>query len=104
MSLDINFYIEGKNVHWQNITHNLNAMASAGSIYKCLWRQEELGITRAGELINPLIDGIKWMKEHPAECMALEPESKWGTYRVFVPWLEKLLEKCIEYPTATIET
>jgi hypothetical protein len=29
---------------------------------------------------------------------ALEPENKWGTYDNFVPWVERYLAACEEYP------
>src|SRR6266496_3980933 len=50
--------VNGCELYWRNITHNLNTMADAAGIYKHLWRPEELGITKAGELIAPLAAGL----------------------------------------------
>jgi hypothetical protein len=38
-------------VYSDNITHNLGEMADAAGIYKALWRPEEIGITKAAELV-----------------------------------------------------
>ena len=36
-----------------NITHNLGAMAREAGIYEACWRPEEIGITKAAQLIEP---------------------------------------------------
>lgn len=53
-------------------------------------------------MIEPLTNGIAAMKADPGKFIALEPENKWGTYDRFVPWLERLLEACIENPESEI--
>ena len=60
------------------------------------------GSPRRGQLIEPLTNGIAAMKADPGKFIALEPENKWGTYDRFVPWLERLLEACIENPESEI--
>ena len=45
---------ESDYVYSANITHNLTKMADEAGIYECLWRPEEIGITKAGQLIEPL--------------------------------------------------
>src|ERR1044072_7170767 len=57
---------EKEELYWANITHNLGMMADAAGIYKQLWRPEELGIKKAGELIAPLTEGIAKPKADPA--------------------------------------
>jgi hypothetical protein len=49
---------EDDEVYTANITHNLNRMAKEAGIYKHLWRPDEIGITLAGELIEPLQSGL----------------------------------------------
>lgn len=86
-----------------NITHNLGCMAGEAGIYQHLWRPEELNITQAKDLIEPLKAGLARMKADPERFRQLEPENKWGTYDIFVPWIEEYLEACKDYPEATIQ-
>ena len=115
MSLDVYLKIEnrkcecGQNninvdeeVFEANITHNLTRMASEAGIYKHLWRPEELNITKAKDLIKPLTDGLKDMKSRPDHYKKFNADNGWGVYNDFIPWIEKYLEACIEYPEATI--
>lgn len=85
-----------------NITHNLGKMAGAAGIYQCLWRPEEAGITHARQLIEPLGAGLAWLKDHPIEASLHSASSGWGTYEQFVPWLERLLAACQQYPDALV--
>lgn len=85
-----------------NITHNLNKMADAAGIYKYLWRPEELGITRARELIEPLRWGLGRLKDDPKYFTTFNPSNGWGSYADFVPWVERYLRACEAYPDATI--
>ena len=45
-------------VFGQHTTHNLNKMAQEAGIYKHLWHPEELKITKASQLIEPLKKGL----------------------------------------------
>jgi hypothetical protein len=85
-----------------NITHNLGPMAREAGIYQHLWRPEELGITKAHQLIEPLRVGLNLMRNQPGRFMALNPPNGWGTYHHFVPWLEAYLEACIQHPDAEV--
>lgn len=93
---------ETEEFFWQNITHNSNEMAKEAGIYGIVWRPEENGIERAAQLIQPLKAGIELLKSDPKRFIALEPDNKWGTYEDFVPWLERYLRACEEYPEATV--
>lgn len=86
-----------------NITHNLNRMAEEAGIYQHVWRPEELGITHARQLIEPLRLGIALMRSEPARFRALDAPNGWGKYDAFVPWLERYLAACEMYPDATVE-
>ena len=85
-----------------NITHNLNSMAEEAGIYKQVWRPEECGITKAEQLLRPLRAGIALMKAEPERFKKLSASNSWGTYEQFVPWLERYLAACEEYPEATV--
>ena len=80
-----------------NITHNLNRMAEEAGIYQHLWRPEEVAITHARQLIEPLRAGIALMKADPERFIAFEPANGWGRYIHFVPWLERYLAACEMY-------
>lgn len=85
-----------------NITHNLGAMAEEAGIYFHLWRPEEIGITTARQLIEPLRAGLELMRSDRARFEKFNAENGWGTYRDFVPWITEYLEACEQYPDATV--
>lgn len=89
-------------VYWANITHNLGKMADAAGIYQHLWRPEELGIILAKDLIEPLTEGLKKMKADPDHYKQFNASNGWGLYEHFIPWIEKYLEACKQYPEAEI--
>ena len=103
MSLDVSLSaIRRVTVYSANITHNLNNMAEEAGIYKVCWRPEEVGITKAAQLIEPLRKGIALMKSDPARFEKFNAENGWGLYENFLPWLEKYLEACEANPDAEI--
>jgi hypothetical protein len=111
MSLDIDLYFEVDTgtkierfvVYDTNYTHNCANMAEEAGLYDCVWRPEECeGITVAGDLIEPLRNGIKLMEDEPERFIALNPENGWGSYDTFLPWLRKYLVACVENPKAKI--
>jgi len=107
MSLDIRLNkpaIEETTVFDANITHNLGKMASEANIYGILWRPEENDITHAWQLIEPLRLAIDEMKDDPNRFKKHDADNGWGTYKDFLPWLERLLEACVEHPGAIIRT
>jgi hypothetical protein len=108
MSLDVYLItkdIDGNDheVYSANITHNLNKMAEAAGIYKELWRPEEINISTAKELIEPLRIGLGRLKSEPDLYSRYNSPNGWGLYEHFVPFVEKYLEACKKYPSATIE-
>lgn len=103
MSLDV--YLTARrtvDIFDANVTHNLNRMADEAGIYEHLWRPDEIGITKAVQLIEPLRKGIELMKAEPERFRKLNPENGWGSYDGFVPWLERYLQACIENPDAGV--
>lgn len=104
MSLDVYLHaIRRTEVFSANITHNMQAMAEEAGIQKALWRPEEVGITSAGRLIEPLRAAIKAMEEEPDRFKKHNPENGWGSYDVFLPWLKEYLAACEANPDAEIE-
>lgn len=104
MSLDVMLTkVMPAEIYSANITHNLGKMAEAAGIYGAVWRPEEHGITKAAQLIPILEKGIAEMKADPEKYRALNAPNGWGTYDVFVPWLERYLAACKEDPDADIK-
>jgi hypothetical protein len=94
--------VQPTEVFEQNITHNLNRMAAEAGIYEIVWKPEENNITKAWQLIKPLKKAIAEMKADPARFEKHNAPNGWGLYEHFVPWLEKYLEACEEYPEAKV--
>lgn len=87
----------------RNITHNLNKMAEAAGTYMHMWRPEEIGITHARQLIEPLKEGLAKLKADPEYYEQYNAKNGWGLYENFVPFVEQYLEACMEHPDARIE-
>jgi hypothetical protein len=90
-------------VYSANITHNLGRMAKEAGIYQALWRPEEIGITTAGQLIEPLTAGLALLKSDPPRFEAFNSPNGWGMYEHFVPFVEGYLAACKANPDAEIE-
>lgn len=103
MSLDISLHaVRRVEVYDANITHNLNTMAKEAGIYQHLWHPEILGIEKAEQLIVPLQFALAQMMADPERFKKFDSPNGWGRYVHFVPWLEKLLKACQEFPDADI--
>ena len=103
MSLDVSLEAVGPTcVFDANITHNLGRMAAEAGIYEALWRPEEVGITTASQLIEPLTVGLALLKADPPRFMEHNRANGWGMYEHFVPFVERYLEACKENPDATV--
>lgn len=94
---------EGMEVWSANVTHNLGAMADEAGIGDMVWSPEKVGIKMACQLIEPLRAAIETMKSDPERFRKLDAKNKWGTYDNFVPWLERLLGACREWPNAEVK-
>jgi len=89
-------------VYSANITHNLNHMADAAGIYKELWRPEEIGITKAAQLIAPLRAGLDRMRAQADHLKTFNPANGWGDYEGLVEFTAKYLAACEMHPDATV--
>lgn len=103
MSLDITLRaVRPTTVFERNITHNLTEMADKAGIYKCIWRPEELGITKAGDLIILLETGLEKLKSDPEYYRTFNPPNGWGSYEGFVCAVGEYLQACKDNPDAEI--
>lgn len=103
MSLDV--YLEvvrPTQIYNGNITHNLGRMAKAAGIYMHLWRPEEIGITKAEQLIEPLKEGLAKLKADPDHYRTFNSPNGWGRYENFVRFVEDYLNACGENPEAEV--
>lgn len=85
-----------------NITHNLGTMANKAGIYYALWRPDEKGWKLAKDITPILEKGLADLKARPVYFQKFNAENGWGLYEHFVPFVEKYLEACKEYPEAVI--
>jgi len=104
MSLDVTLTkVMPTEVYSANITHNLGKMAKEAGIYMYLWRPEELGITKASELVEPLTAGLALLKSDPERFEQFNSPNGWGMYEHFVPFVENYLAACIEHGDASVD-
>jgi hypothetical protein len=92
----------GETYYSNNITHNLTRMAEAAGIYMALWRPDELGLTKAAQLIEPLRAGLQKLIERPELYQGFDPPNKWGNYQGLVSFVKNYLTACEAHPEAFI--
>jgi hypothetical protein len=85
-----------------NITHNLNKMADAAGFYQAMWRPEEIGITTARQLIEPLTKGLEELRSKPDHYKTFNPANGWGSYETLIQFVEAYLLACTAYPSAEV--
>lgn len=85
-----------------NITHNLNTMADEAGIYKHLWRPDEIGITKAYQLIEPLRSGLALLVSDRPRFEKLNPSNEWGSYDGLVAFVRGYLAACVQHPDASV--
>lgn len=104
MSLDVYLSCKccGHSYYDRNITHNLNKMAMEAGIYQHLWRPEEIGITKAEQLIRPLTDGLALLKSDPERFEAFNAPNGWGMYPHLVAFVDDYLSACIDNPESFV--
>lgn len=93
---------ESNVVYEANITHNLNRMADAAGIYQHLWRPDEIGVSKASQLVAPLENGLSVLKGDREKFESLNPSNGWGTYDGLVRFVEDYLNACKQYPQANV--
>jgi hypothetical protein len=90
-------------VYSANITHNLGEMAREAGIYMHLWRPDEIGVTTAAQLIEPLRDGLAKLQSDPSTFTKFNPGNGWGNYDGLVRFVAAYLAACERFPNATVE-
>ena len=78
-------------------------MAEAAGIYDPLWRPDEHDYNQAKDIIPLLEKGLEKLKASPEYYRKYNSSNGWGLYKHFVPFVEKYLEACKEYPNALIK-
>lgn len=116
------FTEENEEVYDANITHNLGEMADKAGIYEALWRPhrlkegynipeedndaeykfEEANTTKAIDIIPYLEKGLADLKARPEYFETFNSPNGWGMYVNFVPFVEKYLNACKQYPDAKV--
>lgn len=105
MSLDVSLRaVRPTEVYSANITHNLGRMADAAGIYKALWRPEEIGITTASQLIDPLRTGLEKLESEPEKYSHFDAPNGWGVHKHLVAFVAEYLAACEANPDATVST
>ena len=92
-----------RELYSRNITHNLNTMAEEAGIYKVLWRPEEIGITKARQIIKPLQKGLTKLVTNKAHYEEFNAPNGWGKWEHFVDFCASYLQACRDNPKATVE-
>ena len=103
MSLDV--YLkdaDGETIYSANITHNLGEMSKVAGIYKCVWRPDENGITRASQIIEPLSNGLALLALYKGQFVAYNPENGWGNYDNLLTFCVDYLQACRDNPDAAV--
>lgn len=93
---------ESNEVYSANITHNLGVMAREAGIYEPLWRPDEIGISKAEQLIAPLREGLGRLRRAPERFRLLNPANGWGNYDILVDFTQRYIAACEEYPDADV--
>jgi hypothetical protein len=93
---------EREEYYSRNITHNLNTMAGEAGIYEALWRPDEIGITKAAQLIEPLKDGLAKLESDPERFEKFNPPNGWGSYEGLVSFVRDYLRACEQTPDAEV--
>lgn len=117
------YEVDNENVYSANITHNLGEMADRAGIYEALWRPhrlmkeydvpegdynaewdfEDSVVITASDIIPILEKGLEDLKSRPEYFKEFDSPNGWGLYIHFVPFVEKYLEACKEYPNSSVE-
>lgn len=117
------YEVDNEGIYSANITHNLGEMADKAGIYEALWRPHRLrtdyavdegdhdaeyefedSVTIVASEIIPILEkGLADLKSRPDYFKEFDSPNGWGLYIHFVPFVEKYLEACKEYPESIVE-
>jgi len=95
--------IKTEEIYSRRITHNMREMAKEANVYSACWEPEKINAVNARDIIPTLKKGIKNMKARPDHYKQSNPLNGWGSYNLFLSWLEEYLIACEKFPDAIIE-
>ena len=78
-----------------NITQNQAEMAEQAGIYMHLWSPDELGITKAVDLVTPLNKGLSELKANPEKFKEFNPNHPIHFYDGLVDFVDGYIPDCI---------
>lgn len=104
MSLDVSLYKGDEWLFSANITHNLNFMAAQvhKDFYTAIWRPENLGLTRAGEVADVIIQHIQNFAYNRYKYKQFDAPNGWGTYDDLMDFVCNYLTACLKNPEAIV--
>lgn len=104
MSLDFSLLDDdGREVFTVNVTHNLGKMAEAAGVYKCLWRPDENGFTKASDIIPVLMEGMMKLSKERERMQEFNPPNGWGSWDSLINFCAKVVVGCVKNPDARID-
>jgi len=77
-------------------------MAEKAGIYQCLWCPEDIGISKASQLITPLATGLGKLEQSRDYFERFNPPNNYGSYDELVTWVRRYLAACKTWPDATV--
>jgi hypothetical protein len=128
MSLDVIIKDnEGNTLYEGNVTHNLAVMAKKCGVYEAIWRpymtlntyysslknfscyEDELefessSVIKSWQIIELIEKGLEEIKGNEEYYSKFDSVNGWGTYKDFLPFVEKYLEALKQYPKGIIHT
>lgn len=109
MSLDIflkekplDYNGDSKTLYHDNITHNLNRMATEAGIYEVLWRPDEHNYIQAKDIKEKLIEGFHKLLNGSEHYKKFNPDNGWGTYEGFLEFCFEYIKAINKYPESYI--
>lgn len=91
-----------RQVFTANITHNLAPMAREVGLYELLWRPEEIGVTVATQLVEPLRQGLARLHAESEHLQQFNPANGWGSYALLAAVTADYLAACERWPDAEV--
>lgn len=85
-----------------NITHNLSKLANKAGLLDVLWHPDTINITKASQLIEPLLTGLNYLLTHKSELEQFSPVCGWGTYDDLCDFVYHYLKACQANPDASV--
>jgi len=102
MGLDLHFSEHDVEVFHGHTTHNVVPMAKEAGAYHLLWRPDEVPITTAGQLTDPLLVARAVMQHDPARFAARNAPNGAGTVSDWTAFLHCVAEASTTWPAATV--